>query len=251
MEKKEKLSYLLNRAEELMNSINLVYEMESRDKSQYSKMSAFSSHKTFAIQQKNLAVDVMKEFPEANFLVYDTDRMKGTFDSVYGYRKDVMDGVLIETGKVRAFLKARLGQKQDEIEEIITLITHNLRSIVQIIPQKEREIQEKIEYLLIGKGYSKGTDFDREAGRVKTGVKESIPDFIFKTLGLAIEVKLVKDRYGPKKITEEMNADITSYGTVYDNIFFVVYDAGGYIRNIDEFKYRLKGRHIYIEVVKQ
>ena len=248
VEKKEKLSYFLNRAEELMSSIKLVYEMESRDESQYNKIHAFSSHKTFAVQQKNLALDIMREFPDANFLFYDTDSMPEAFRSVYAQRKNVMDGVLIETGKMRAFLKSKAGQKQNEIEGIISLITNKLRSIVRATPQKEGEVQDKVEDLLIGKGYSKGTDFDRETGRVKTGVKESVPDFVFKTLNLAIEVKLVKDKYGPTRITEEMNADITSYGTGYDNIFFVVYDVGGHIQNIDEFK--LKGLHVYTEVVK-
>lgn len=104
---------------------------------------------------------------------------------------------------------------------------------------------------MIGRGYTKGTDFERESGRVKTGVKESIPDFVFRTLNLAIEVKLVKDAHGGKKVTEEMNADITSYGTEYDNIFFLVYDSGGYIHNTDEFEYKLKGRNVDIKVVKQ
>lgn len=250
MNKKENTAYLFNRADELLKSIKLVYEMESRDKSQYSKMSAFSGHKTFATQLSYLVADVLKEFPGANFYTYDIIQMKDVFHSVYGYRRDIMDGVLIEVGKIRAFLQSKLGQEREEINEIISLITHKLRSIIRNTPNKESEIQDKIEDLLIGKGYNKGTDFDRETGRVKTGVKESVPDFIFRTLSLCIEVKFVKDSQGPKKITEEMNSDITSYSTAYSNIFFVVYDNGGHIQNIDAFKYKIIGRHIYIEVIK-
>lgn len=251
MKNKENTQYLLNRAEELLKAINLVYEMESRDKDQYAKIHAFAGHKTFAMQQKSLAEDVRKEFPEASFYIYDVDNMKNAFSSVYAYRKDIMDGTLIEVGKIRAFLQSKLGQEQEEIKEIIGLITNKLRSITRDVPQKEIEIQDKVEDLLIGKGYNKGTDFDRETGRVKTGVKESVPDFIFKLLNFCIEVKLVKDALGPKKVTEEMNADITSYGTQYKNILFIVYDNGGYIQNVDEFRYKLNGRHVDIEVVKQ
>ncbi len=250
MSNKENIHYLLNRAEELLASIKLVYEMESRDHSQYSKVSAFSSHKTFAVQLNSLVLDILKEFPTASFFTYDTNSMKGAFNSVYGYRKDIMDGILIEVGKIRAFLQAKLGKEQEEINKIISLVRFQLRNIVRTPPKLEVEIQDKIEDLLIGAGYSKGTNFNRETGRVKTGVKESVPDFVFKTLDFCIEVKLVKDRTGPKRVTEEINADITSYGTEYGNIFFLIYDCGGNIQNIDEFKYNLTGLHVSVEVVK-
>lgn len=193
---KDNIKYLLNRAISLLDAMKLVYEMESRDRSQYSKANGFSSHKTFAMQLNSLATDVHKEFPDSNFLVYDTSKMKGPFDSVYMYRKDIFDGTYIEVGKIKAFLESKTEEEYGEIRKIIELVTSRLRSIVREVPTKEVQVQDRIEDLLIGSGRIKGTDFDRETGRVKTGVKESVPDFIFRTLNFCIEVKLVKDKSG-------------------------------------------------------
>lgn len=81
----------------------------------------------------------------------------------------------------------------------------------------------------------KGVDYDRETGRVKVSIKEVVPDFILPKLGLAIEVKLSKDRSKSKIIVDEINADIMSYGKEYASILFIVYDLGS-IRDEVEFK---------------
>lgn len=247
---KETTRYLLNRAISFLESIRLIYEIESRDQSQYSKTCGFSSHKTLALQLSSLATDVRKEFPDADFYIYDTTKMLGPFDSLYSYRKDIFDGIFIEVGKIKAFLESKLDKKDEEILQISSLIAMRLRSIIREIPKDEYYVQDKIEDLLIGNGYSKGTDFDRETGRVKTGIKESVPDFIFSVLGFCIEVKFVKNTGGPKKITEEINADITSYGKTYKHILFVIYDSGGFIQNIDAFKYNIATKNVFIEIIK-
>ena len=59
-------------------------------------------------------------------------------------------------------------------------------------PDREVEIQNGIEVLIVGRGMATGTDYDRETGRVKTSGKESIPDFVFPNLKLCLEVKLSK-----------------------------------------------------------
>ena len=123
---KENVKYLINRANAFLEAMRLIYEIESRDKSKYSKNNAFSSHKTYATQLTNLAIDVRKEFPKSNFFVYNTKDMKGSFDSLYMYRREVFDGVFIEVGKIKAFLESKLNQKDEEIDKIITLVTKNL-----------------------------------------------------------------------------------------------------------------------------
>ena len=59
-------------------------------------------------------------------------------------------------------------------------------------PEHERDVQNSLEALLIGRGYHKGTDFDREAGKVEFSGKECIPDFCVRKFSLAIEAKLQK-----------------------------------------------------------
>lgn len=85
----EKAKYLLNRTISLLDTMRLVYEMESRDQSQNKMMNGFPSFKTFATQLKALATDVRKEFPDANFITYDIELMKGSFNSLYMYRKEI------------------------------------------------------------------------------------------------------------------------------------------------------------------
>ena len=82
---------------------------------------------------------------------------------------------------------------------------------------------------------AKGTDYDRETGRVKTSGKESVPDFIFPNLNLCLEVKLSKSPDKLRSIVDEINADIRAYATRYERQLYVVYDLG-MIRDEAEFK---------------
>ena len=62
-----------------------------------------------------------------------------------------------------------------------------LRKVIYEIPEKELTVQNGIESILVGYGLSKGIDYDRETGRVKVSAKETIPDFIFDRLNLALD----------------------------------------------------------------
>ena len=106
-------------------------------------------------------------------------------------------------------------------------------------PTKEKEVQDVIEQLLIGKGFAKGVDYDRETGRVKVSIKEVVSDFIIPRLSMAIEVKLSKDKSKSKVIVDEINADIQSYGKKYSSILFIVYDLGS-IQDETAFKHGLE-----------
>ena len=86
----------------------------------------------------------------------------------------------------------------------------------------------------LGRGLSKGSDYDRETGKFEFSGKEYIPDFIIPKLQLCIEVKLLRD--GRKsKVIEEISADITAYAKQYERQLFVVYDLG-VIQNKEEFR---------------
>ena len=64
---------------------------------------------------------------------------------------------------------------------------------------------------MIGRGFSRGIDYEREKGRVKVSIKEVVPDIIFPRLSLAIEVKLCRDQSKARRIVDEINADIQAY----------------------------------------
>jgi uncharacterized repeat protein (TIGR03803 family) len=111
-------------------------------------------------------------------------------------------------------------------------IQGNLRRAVFAIPDKEVDVQNGIEALIVGRGMAKGTEYDRETGRVKTSGKESVPDFIFPHLKLCLEVKLAKSG---DKLRAIVNADIRAYATRYERQLYIVYDVGT-IRDEAEFK---------------
>lgn len=104
------------------------------------------------------------------------------------------------------------------------------------MPERERDVQDVVEQLLIGKGMEKGLVYDRESGRVKYSAKEVIPDFNLPQLFTAIEVKLAKDRSKMGSVIDEINADIVAYAKAYRALVFVVYDVSGCIRDRAELR---------------
>ena len=109
-----------------------------------------------------------------------------------------------------------------------------MRTVIFDKPQKEIEVQNAIEALLLGRGLNKGIDYDRETGKFEFSGKEYIPDFIIPKLKLCIEVKLLRESR-KSKVIEEISADITAYSKQYQRQLFIVYDLG-YIQNEEEFK---------------
>ena len=92
---------------------------------------------------------------------------------------------------------------------------------------------------------AKGTEYDRETGRVKTSGKELVPDFIFPHVKLCLEVKLSTSIDKRRAIVDEINADIRTYGTQYERQIYLVYDVGT-IRDEAEFRRDLESVSVII-----
>lgn len=170
---------------------------------------------------------------------YNIDNVPGCNDTIASQQKEFFDSVYANLSILKSFLELKLGVKTDRIHSLTDFFQANLRKAVFTQPEREVEIQNSIEQLLIGRGLTKGIDYDRETGRVKVSIKEVIPDFILPKLNMAIEVKLSKDRDKSKQIVDEINADIVAYGKQYTSILFIVYDLGS-IRDEVEFKHDLE-----------
>ena len=54
-----------------------------------------------------------------------------------------------------------------------------LRTVIFDKPQKEIEVQNSIEALLLGRGLNKGIDYDRESGKFEFSGKEYIQILLF------------------------------------------------------------------------
>ena len=131
-------------------------------------------------------------------------------------------------------LEANIDFANDEFDNLENFIYSRLRTVIFDKPQKEIEVQNAIEALLLGRGLNKGIDYDRESGKFEFSGKEYIPDFIIPKLSLCIEVKLLRENR-KSKVIEEISADITAYSKQYQRQLFIVYDLGC-IQNEEEFK---------------
>ena len=160
------------------------------------------------------------------------------------------NGVFANVAIMRSILENKLDVKNEEIKNLKNFFIANLRKAVLKEPEIEEDIQNVIEQLLIGKGFSKGVDYDREVGRIKVSIKEVIPDFIFPKLDLALEIKFSKSKRKSKVLVDEINADIQSYSKKYSKLLFLVYDMGT-IRDEGEFKNDLDNKdNIQVIIIK-
>lgn len=166
--------------------------------------------------------------------VYDLDKVRHPSDMVMPQQKELFESVHANLAILEAWLSARVDLPAEKAESLKNFFEANLRRAIFEVPGQEREVQNAIEQLLIGRGLTKGLDYDREAGRVKVSIKEVVPDFVLPKLSLAIEVKLAKTDTKAKAIVDEINADIQAYGRSYAHLLFIVYDLGT-IRDTLEF----------------
>ena len=166
--------------------------------------------------------------------IYDLNKVPHPGDMIMPQQKAMFESVHANLAILEAWLSARVDLPAKKAENLKNFFEANLRRAIFEIPNHERAVQNAIEQLLIGRGLTKGIDYDREVGRVKVSIKEVIPDFILPKFSLAIEVKLAKTDTKAKEIVDEINADILAYGRSYTHLLFVVYDLGT-IRDTLEF----------------
>ena len=185
--------------------------------------------------------------PSNSFSHFHTDRMKSYMDTLDGTMKQVVEGVYLQSGILLTYLESAIDFVEDEFENISNFIKSKLRASIFTVPEKEVEVQNALELLLIGRGLNKGIDYDRESGKFEFSGKEYIPDFILPKLNLCIEVKLLKDGRR-SRIIDEINADITAYSAKYERLMFVVYDLG-VIRDEDEFRRDIENAGAIIKVM--
>lgn len=169
-------------------------------------------------------------------------------NSIAIQQKHYFDSVYADLAMLVAFLDEYLDTKQDERTAFRDFLQANLRRSIFDEPKSERDIQNALESLLIGRGLVKGTDYQREGGRVKVSIKEVVPDFVLTRLSLAIEVKFSASFNKAKAIVDEINADIQAYQKTYATVLFLVYDMGT-IRDEGEFKLGIETREGDVQMV--
>jgi len=208
-------------------------------------------YKQFARKYNQIVAEIQKTIVlPPIFDVFDLAKIPGGGDTLPFQQKEIFEGVHANASVLKGWLESKLGVVEDETAALRDFIQSRLRSAVFRLPEKEREIQEALEQLFIGRGLQKGLDYDREVGHVKVSAKESVPDFILQKLALALEVKLVGSAGRVREVVDEVNADIAAYSKAYRSLLFVVYDLG-HIRDEGEFRQDLeRSGNVSVIVVK-
>lgn len=182
--------------------------------------------------------------------VWDAEKLPLRSKTRVTQQKEYFDGIYANLSILNAFLKTEINVVDDEILSLRDFFQSRLRSAIIKTPENEREIQDIIEHLLIGRGMQKGEDYDRETGRVRHSSKEVVPDFAIRNLSLAIEVKLVKTTSRLGRVVDEISADIVSYMKGYSRLLFLIYDLG-HIRDEFEFRHDLeRNSNVTVVIVK-
>jgi hypothetical protein len=211
----------------------------------------FTSYKTY-MRKSNDIVDLVQAVEPIAAPVdrFDLSKVPSLGDTILPQQRDMFEMARANLQILKAYLANRVVPKERQIIGIADFLQANLRRATIDKPEREREVQNTIEQLFIGRGMEKGIDYDREVGRVKVSAKEVIPDFVLPPLGTAIEAKLLRDRGAIGSVIDEINADIQSYSKEYTNIVFVVYDLGA-LRDEDEFRRDLEATdNVRVVVVK-
>jgi REase_DpnII-MboI len=211
----------------------------------------YSGFRDFARKYTQLLQTIVQQVSLPPILdSYNTEQMPSFGNSVASRQKQIFDGVYANVSMLRAILEGKIGIVEDATTALSDFFQARLRSAIFQLPDLEREVQDAVEGLLIGRGMQKGQDYDREVGRVKVSAKEVVPDFIVPALSLAIEVKLIKTAARVREAVDEINADIASYSKAYRKLMFLVYDLG-HIRDEVEFRHDLeKVGNVDVLVVK-
>jgi REase_DpnII-MboI len=137
---------------------------------------------------------------------------------------------LIQKGVDEVYKGKDTGPETSLILRIMNLAEMKLRKTLRTKPEREREVQDAFENLLIGADIP----YSRETDSIEYSSKTYKPDFTVQKADLAIEIKLCATADHEKDFIAQINDDILAYSTKYGNLFFVVYDCG-FIRDTDRF----------------
>src|ERR1051326_5486648 len=154
----------------------------------------YGGYKQFARKYQQIIAAIVPNLTLPPILdQYDLQNMRGAGDTIAFQQKAYFEGIYANVCILRSVLERKAGVVEDEFAALRDFIQARLRSAVFEPPTHERDIQNVVEQLLIGRGMQKGRDYDREVGRVKISAKEVVPDFILPRLSTAIEIKLIKE----------------------------------------------------------
>jgi hypothetical protein len=170
VEKKDQLKGLLSNTKALLGAMR---NSATSVSGEYANVGRFSSFKTFLGKYNKLAKQAAPLLTNATMLdLFNLDNIKGSADYTWVQQKELFDSAYSNAVLLKSLLEGEIGYAEDETHNLIDFFQANLRRAIFVTPEREAEIQNAVETLIVGRGMAKGTDYDRETGRVKTSGKE-------------------------------------------------------------------------------
>lgn len=163
---------------------------------------------------------------------YHTDVLRAKLGSLVGY----LDSAMPEEKK----------EGSVEIYKIISGIQRTLRKLFRAKPNSEKDLLDKLEDLF----NASQNKFRREQDHIAYSCKTYIPDFTFEEINCVVEGKLCNTPRREKELVAEINDDVKAYATRYENLIFVVYDTGGYLRDEERFRRDIASENVILEIIK-
>lgn len=221
----------------LANCLRILEEIFGQDSRYYLTIANFSWHETgeMLIQEYwNRDYELEKKHNSA--FVIQMNQAKGLLLAA----KDQ----LTQSDISEVYEGKNTSNEASELIRIINLGEKKLRKLIRTIPEKEKDIQDKFEDLLL----ANDIECSREHPHIEYSSKKYIPDFSFTKINLAVEIKLCKN--DEKGLIAQLNDDILAYKTEFRNLLFIIYDLGQ-IRDIEMFKSSFESQtDVIIQVIK-
>lgn len=173
IEKNNYIKILIFQCKTLKNSVERTLNDTSTMES-----GRFSSFKMYAVQYKGLAKNVIDvlEIDSSTFVKFDIEQMPGWGYSLWPIQRQIVEVVLLNIAFVLSYLEVETDFADDEFTNLNNFLKTKLRAVIFEKPEKEIQVQNAIENLLVGRGWIKGIDYDRECGKFEFSGKEYIPD---------------------------------------------------------------------------
>lgn len=223
---------------------------------QYSKqLKSFQSQIPLGIQSSRIPISTVEHYHQIVFEIEDRSkedlsRFKIPESVRWNDEVYITDGVRDRLGSLIGYLDSELDEEKErgstDTIKIITGIQRTLRKFFRDKPTSEKEIQDKLEDLFNAQQLT----FKREQEHISYSSKTYIPDFTFDDFGCVVEGKFCNSLTREKELIGEINDDIQAYSTRYKNLIFVIYDAGGFIRDEEKFKQNIESKSVVVELVK-
>lgn len=94
---------------------------------------------------------------------YSLEKIRAIKNTIACQQKEIFEDVLVNVALLRSILETKFGMVGTEIDALSDFFQARLRSAMFRPPSVEKEVQDAIEHLLIGRGLQKGQDYDRES----------------------------------------------------------------------------------------